>query len=185
MQDWRIVMSDMRTSMNRLDKAKPILLRLLNGSGIMPVEGDDNEVCRLLDLTCGTDYLLTYEQTGTVYGIASRIQTYNPDYGSPYNSFTVRNARESGAPTEYEKRLRAISSGAIYPALTMQAYVNAQTGEIDSLAVARTKDVMEFVHRGLAQERRTGAGMIGQASFYVIYWREFERWGYRMARYPA
>lgn len=177
-------MNDMRVSMARLEKARPIIRRLLHGGEIHPIEGDDNRICKILDQTCGMDYLQVYEDRKLTWGIASRIQTYNPSK-KPWNSFTVRKARASGAATEYEKRRDAIAHGGLYPYLTMQAYVNEHTGEIDSLAIARTVDIMEFVDSGKANERHTNADKIGQAAFFVVYWDEMEKSGYRVLRYNA
>lgn len=123
MANTHAVMSDMRRSMNRVERARPIIANLLNGGEIIPVEGDDNEVCKLLDMTCGTDYLQAYKDKGLVWGVASRIQTVKRGF-KPYNTFTVRKARETGATTEYEKRAYAIKHGGVYPFLTMQAYVD-------------------------------------------------------------
>lgn len=184
MQKWSDVMNDMRVSMARLEKARPIIRRLLNGGEIHPVEGDDNKICQILDQTCGMDYLQVYKDRNLTWGIASRIQTYNPA-SKPFNSFTVRKARESGAATEYEKRRDAIARGGIYPYLTMQAYVNEDTGEIDSLAIARTVDIMDFVDSGKASERHTKADKIGQAAFFVAYWDDLEKSGYKVLRYDA
>ena len=100
-------MQDMRKSMAFVDKAKPIIAKLLKGGEIMQVEGDDNEVCKMLDMTCGTDYFQVYNSLGLAWGVASRVQSINIG-GRPFNTFTVRKARESGVETEYEKRKRAI-----------------------------------------------------------------------------
>ena len=98
MANTQAVMIDMRQSMNRVERARPIIAELLNGGEIIPVEGDDNEVCKLLDMTCGTDYLQAYKDKGLVWGVASRIQIVRNGM-KPYNTFTVRKARESGVST--------------------------------------------------------------------------------------
>jgi hypothetical protein len=94
-------------------------------------------------------------------GIALRIQTIKSPY-KPYNTFTVRNKRQSGAKTEYEKRKYAIESGYLYPYLTVQAYVNEQ-GKLISFAVSKTVDIMDMIGRGLFKSNHTGAAQIGQA----------------------
>ena len=174
---WR---DDMRKSMAFVDNARPIIAQLLNGGRIMQVEGDDNEICRMLDTTCGTDYFQVYEKSGLVYGIASRFQ-----YGKNWASFTVRKARQSGAMTEYEKRRRAIERGGIYPFLTMQAYIDEKTGCVNALGIAKTTDLMEFVDFGLAQEQHTRHDKIGQAAFYVAYWDKMKQAGYNVMVYDT
>ena len=180
------VKDDMRKSMKFVKVAQPILKELLNGGEIMAVEGDDNEICKMLDMTCGTDYFHVYSDGGLVWGVASRVQEYNPDTSSrPYNSFTVRKARDSGTVTEYEKRKKAIENGGVYPYLTMQAYINSKTQEVETLAIVRTQDLMEFVESGWAKERHTGAAQLGQAAFFVAYWDTMERVGYEVWKYSA
>lgn len=175
-----VVMQDMRKSMAFVDKARPIIAGLLNGGYILPVEGDDNEVCKMLDMTCGTDYFQVYKNTGLVYGIASRFQ-----YGKNWASFTVRKARQSGAVTEYEKRKKAIERGGIYPYLTMQAYIDEVSVEVNGLAIVKTTDLMRFVDDGLAYEQHTRQDQIGQAAFYVAYWDKMQRAGYKVLVYDS
>lgn len=178
MANTKAVMSDMRQSMSRVEKAKPIIAQILNGGEIIPVEGDDNEVCKLLDMTCGTDYLQAYKDKGLVWGVASRIQTIKQGY-KPYNTFTVRKARESGAVTEYEKRAYAIKHGGVYPFLTMQAYVDENDNFL-SIGIAKTTDIMDFVEKGLADTNHTGKQQIGQAAFYVCRWSKMQENGYKV-----
>ena len=182
-------MQDMRKSMAFVDVARPIIRGLLNGGETLAVEGDDNEVCRMLDMTCGTDYFHVWDSKGLVWGVASRIQDYNPDADrngrGPFNSFTVRKARASGVKTEYEKRKYAIEHHGVYPYLTMQAYINTKSGEVESLALVRTEDLMDFVDKGLASERHTGAAQTGQAAFFVAYWDEMIQAGYKVLKYSA
>lgn len=172
------VMSDMRQSIQRVNSAAPIIRRLMKGGEIKTVEGDDNEICKLLDMTCGTDYLQVYKELGLVQGVASRVQTIKDGF-RPFNTFTVRKARESGATTEYEKRQYAIKHGGIYPYLTMQMYVS-EDERVLSLGIAKTTDIMEFVEKGYADENHTGKEQIGQSAFYVVRWDEMINKGYKV-----
>ena len=101
-------------------------------------------------------------------------------FSRPFNTFTVRKARASGAKTEYEKRQDAIKHGGVYPYLTMQGYVDKQTGGLMSLAITKTTDLMEFVESGYATERHTGREQIGQAAFYVAAWDKMQQTGYKV-----
>lgn len=171
--------------MKYVEDARPVIEKLLNGQQdkgdrLMSVEGSDDEVCRMLDLTCGTDYFQVYNDRGLVWGIASRMQEVD---SRPFNTFTVRKARESGAKTEYEKRKDAIKRGGVYPFLTMQGYVDKQTENLLSLAIAKTTDIMEFVENGWAITRHTGAEQKGQAFFYVVSWDDMEKHGYKVLRF--
>lgn len=171
------VMQDMRQSMNYLDKARPIIARMLGGGKTMTVEGDDNEVCKILDMTCGTDYIHVYDEKGICWGVASRMQNY-PNQ----RTFTVRKERESGAKTEWEKRKYAILHGGIYPFLTMQGYV--QNGEIVGLAITKTTDLMRFVDTGCAYQQHTRADQKGQATFWVCCWDDMRKQGIKVIEWP-
>ena len=172
-----IVMNDMRKSMSFIEVAKPIIRNLIGGN-IMTVEGSDCEVCQMLDTRCGTDYFQIYSADDVVYGVASRVQ-----YGYPYNTFTVRKRRASGAMTEYDKRRMAIKSGGVYPFLTMQTYVDTNTREINSLAVMKTTDLFDFIEKGYADTNHTKHDKHGQASFYVAHWNKIKECGYQIFVY--
>lgn len=178
MANSQVVMSDMRTSINRVEKAAPIIRQLMNGGEIKTVEGDDNEICKLLDVTCGTDYLQVYKEFGLVQGVASRVQVIKDGF-RPFNTFTVRKARDSGAVTEYEKRQYAIRHGGIYPYLTMQMYVGEDESVL-SVGIAKTTDIMDFVEKGYAKENHTGREQIGQAVFFVCKWSDMKDRGYKV-----
>lgn len=171
----------MHKAMMYVESARPVIKQLLQGGELMAVEGSDDEVCKMLDLTCGTDYFQVYSDTGLVWGIASRMQ----EADRPWNTFTVRKERASGVKTEYEKRADAIKRGGVYPFLTMQGYINRHTGELMSLAIARTIDIMAFIESGLATVRRTGADQKGQATFFVVDWEKLKKAGYRVKVYTA
>lgn len=177
-------LDDMHKAMLYVDKARPVISKLLNGGELLAVEGTDDHVCLMLDTTCGTDYFQVYKQRGLVWGIASRMQEIDTGrFAKPFNTFTVRKARASGAVTEYEKRRLAIQNGGVYPYLTMQGYVDKNSGELMSLGIAKTTDVMDFVDKGLAAVKHTGQEQIGQAQFYVVGWDKFRDAGYTIKTY--
>lgn len=156
-----------------VQKARPYIENMLGGK-LKAVEGDENEICQLLDQTCGTDYLQVYTDKGIVWGVAARTQEIDTArFQRPYNTFTVRKARASGVKTEYEKRRDAINNGGIYPYITVQCYFDKQTQELMSLGIARTVDIMDYVDSGLADVMHTGAAQNGQAEFYVVRWEKF------------
>ena len=173
--DKEYVVKDMHRSMTYLDMARPIITKLIGGHTVA-VEGDKNQVCKILDLNCGIDYLQVYEN-GLCSGIASRFQDY-PNM----RTFTVRKARESGAMTELQKREMALEHGCIYPVWTMQGYV--QHGQIVGLGITNTRSLIWFVNKGYAKPQRTGADQMGQASFFVCEWDEMKRKGIRVIEWP-
>lgn len=172
----QVVRQDMRFSLNRVEAAKPIIKQLLGGGEVMTVEGSDDEICLMLDKNCGIDYFQMYGN-GITWGIGSRFQKIYPGK-YPYNTFTVRKDRQSGERTEFEKREMAIKRNGIYPYLSMQGYYDVTTNEILSLAIARTKDILEIIRRGYYRILRTGTSQIGQAFFYTVDWYAVEKMGY-------
>lgn len=159
-----VVINDMRKSSVIVnDKIKPIIASFWPNWKLIPVEGENNEICKLLDMSCGVDYLLYSQDLSLVYGIASRVQ-----YGVNYRTFTVRKERDGGAVTEYEKRISAIYSNAFYPKFTMQAYIIGDN--VAGLAIVQTKALMKFITDGWAEVKHTNSDKIGQAEFYACKW---------------
>ena len=175
------VMHDLRFSLKQVEKARPIIKKLLKGGEIKAVEGRDDEICLMLDQNCGTDYFQIYgngeKLNGVVWGVGSRFQSVWHG-GKTFDTFTIRLARESGADTEYKKRKLAIERNGIYPFLTMHGYYDEKTGEILSLAIARTKDIWDCIEKGHCDTKKTGQGQVGQATFYVVGWEKFKSLGY-------
>jgi hypothetical protein len=161
--------------MKYMKKAEPYIKAALGGGDILPVEGSDDAVCRLLDLTCGIDYFHVC-MDGLTWGVASRIQS-NCDKG--WNTFTIRTSRDSNMKTEFEKRKQAIEKGGEYPFLTMQGYFDRRDRLI-SLAIARTIDVIECVEKGIGYENHTKADKTGQSFFWCVPWDLMEAEGYKV-----
>lgn len=173
-----VIHADMRKSMKDFKLIEPLLQRLLNGGQSMMVEGDDNAVCRMLDMTCGTDYFHIYDDRKLCWGVASRIQ-----HGTNYRSFTIRKSRENNARTEFEKRKFAIAHGGVYPYLTLQAYIDKDM--VMGLGLAKTTDIIAFIESGNAEENHTGERQIGQAGFYVCKWDRMRDNGFKVYEYRA
>lgn len=147
------------------------------GGELTPVESVTADgMTKTLDVLAGIDAWQVIDGRGYMRGIASRVQEIRPG-GGVWNTFTVRSRRANGAATEYAKRLGAIqqaSEGALYPGLTVQAYVNNfDSGPLLSAAVVRTVDLIMWFERqaekGPLPERRATVGARrGQAEFF--YW---------------
>ena len=170
------VMTDMYNSINALRTATPIIKKLLhfaNGE-IIDVENQDNETCFHLDANCGIDYLLYFKGEGWTRGAAWRSQPVK----QPYDTFTVRKSRDSGSMTEYQKRKDAIENNAIYPYYTLQAYYDENTGELLSLGITKTEDLINCISEGCCKVLHTRSDKIGQAEFYVVPWSELQRLNY-------
>ena len=175
------VKQDMRKSMNVVQLVKPLLFEVLPHRDLIynlyPVEGNDDEICKKLDLTCGIDYILemNYKNGTTImYGVGCRVQWLERD-GRKYHSFTIRKKRESGAPTELEKRIEAKKHDGIYPQLTLHIYAYKDTNEIESFAITKTDNVIKFIQDEFAGTNETGKDKIGQSEFWIIYWSDFKK----------
>ena len=178
----KVVAYDMRWSSDVVEKAEPIIASLLKDGELLKVEGSDNEVLKMLDLTCGIDYYRKTNFNDLVWGIGSRVQVvYDGD--KAWNTFTMRKSRDSGAPTEFEKRKYAIEHGGEYPYLMMHVYVEKSTGEVMSLAIARTSDVIDAIENNIGYQRKTGSDQIGQACFFVVPWSDMLEAGYKVSIY--
>ncbi len=144
---------------------KEPLGKVLGGDRFELIEEIDHDIARQLDRTAGIDAWL-HHHAGLI-GLALRIQ-----YDTFYETFTIRCHRESGAKTEYEKRLDAFHRGALAPTLTVQAYVGRKQNKLIGGAVARTEDLLECIKQGKYRMQSTGDDQIGRASFYVVNWSD-------------
>jgi len=153
---------------------------------LLPVEATTyKEWAKKLDVLAGIDAWLVKEKMGLV-GIASRVQ-WNPkrnnrDY--PYNTFNIRYSRISGANTEYQKRLAAITSGGelLYPFWMCHAYLeNKKIGPLLSLGLVKTTDAIEAIALGLGyNQRNPNDGTI----FKCIPWQSLVSRGYKVLTFP-
>ena len=111
---------------------------LIGGGILRPVESvTTQDFAQELDLVAGIDaWQVIGQPVPSVRGIASRVQ-----WGTPYDSFSVRLSSRFGEPTEFQKRLYALqnqSSGFIYPHITVQAYLDFRHGNLISAAAIET-----------------------------------------------
>jgi hypothetical protein len=116
----------------------PKIIGMCGGGELIPVEGStDTELAKKLDQMAGIDAWQVQAAKG-IRGIASRVQ-----FGAAYGSFTIRAARASGASTELEKRRYALNNpdvGYIFPALTIQAYV--ENDQLIYACIIKTADLI-------------------------------------------
>lgn len=168
-------------SMQILKSAEPVIKKLLNiDEGIiLDVENQNNDVCKHLDLSCGIDYLVYYKTKDWTRSAAWRAQRVLTGM-DVYNTFTIRKERDSGTKTEYEKRKAAIENNAMYPHYTIHAYYDDDSKKLLSLAIGRTKDIIECINKGLTYDKHTGAEQKGQASFWAVKWTTMKQNGYHV-----
>lgn len=158
-----------------------IVIRMLQAVDIFNCEGSTDALKRHLDTSCGTDYFVVHE-SGSTHAVGSRFQEDARQGGRKWETFTIRASRDSGAKTEYEKLVTAIKRDTQRPQLTMQGYIG-EDGKIDRMAVARTKDIIDYIQKVKPEMKHTGADQNGQAWFYPIEWEDFKEHGYPIKIY--
>lgn len=136
------------------------------------------------DTLAGIDAWQLLDDRGYMRGIASRVQAGDRNW----RTFTIRSRRHNGSRTEFEKRLESIRdrrAGAIYPALTIQAYVrDFVRGPLLGAAVVRTLDLFEYldaqIEAGTVETNSTT-----NADFYVLRWPTMVDFGVQVREWPA
>jgi hypothetical protein len=182
----RIIKKDLSISTERFNQiVKPKLKEVLGGE-FLTVEGQTTDKMReILDILSGIDSWHVNKLKG-IRGIASRIQEIDKikyPYSKPFNTFTIRNKRYSGAKTEFEKRKESIEKNYLYPFFTIQAYINKNDNSLLSLAIAKTKDIIDYIIKNNPKTKNTGYEQVGQANFFIIKWTEFKNKNYRIYIY--
>lgn len=155
----------------------PAICKPCGGGQLITLESLSVDIARIMDLHGGVDALQMTPQG--VRGLATRVQWMSTGQ-RPWNSFTIRYKRCTGLETEFEKRLRAIenNSGYIYPALTIQSYLERGSNKLLSAGVVDTKLLYQYIQAGKSEEDyiiRTN-GQDGNA-FLVCYWDKLTRAG--------
>ena len=134
-----------------------IVNELLSGWQLIPVDGRDDTVCRILAKECGIDYLLCSKTA--IYGVTICVQ-----HGKNDRTFIV--SKESIGNDE----------GSLRPYYAMQVYVD--DGKLSGLGLVKTEDLSDFIDEGFAVEREEG-----QAKFYVCNWDDLRLAGYEVKEY--
>ena len=152
-------------------RIKPYLTPKGMGSRIIHTEtGGNDPLYRSMDIDAGMDVWQIVDGRGA-RGIASRVQTIGPG-ATMYPSFTIRYSRDSGAETEYTKRIRAMDGGGYaFPLITCQAYYRNKRDFL-GCAVARTRDIYKAIRLSPDSMRKVNGG--GE-TFLVVWWRDIAR----------
>lgn len=112
---------------------------------------------------------------GQLRGIACRIQVV-PFEKKFFESFSIRLSRNTGVPTEFDRRLKAIQTQAICPTMTVQAYISAE-GILRGAAAVNTKALIDHVINGQAErDYKTVPGSDGHL-FYSVGWYRLQARG--------
>jgi len=104
-----------------------------SGNKIISIEGSSHPVLQMFDKYSGID-AIQITKDNQLRTIAIRVQ-----FGTAWDTFTIRFERHTGAETEYKKRIDAIQNEKLYPNLTLQCYLSDDFKEILSCGIIYTK----------------------------------------------
>lgn len=160
----------------------PEIFKGIGGGKLIPVEGvTTDEMSQKFDTIAGIDFWQIMQDDKGIRGIASRCQPIGKDY----HTFTIRKSLNSGRETEYHKRLRAINGdieGLLYPAITVQAYLDSYDGPLLSIGYIKTKDLYDAIQNNKWPELKN---RYEGNTFLVVDWNKLIDIGYniRVRRY--
>lgn len=140
-----------------MESTEPILNELLSDWQLIPVEGQANTVCRILNNACGINYLL-FSKTA-VYGVISYVT-----YGENTRTFTVSIDNAT------------FDDNSLSPYYTMQVYV--KDDKVIGLGLVKTEDLIDFLESGLALERE-----VEHVKYYACHWDDMNLAGYDVKEY--
>jgi hypothetical protein len=148
----------------------PVILEWVGRGKFIKMEGiKDSQFATLLDTMAGIDGWLI-DKFG-MRGVASRIQVC--ENGKPYNTFTVREERDTGTTTELAKRTIAIETGMyVYPFFTVQAFLTTWDGPSLSVGMTKTVNVIKFIKDGHSYRKPVDNGW-----FRVCRWDKMQDLG--------
>jgi hypothetical protein len=158
------------------DVVWPAIAPALGGGTLDPLEGImDNDTAQRFDMLAGVDAWQWLPSGVGVRGLASRVQWHDPAWRMawPPNTFTVRRSLASGNDTEFWKRLHAIErkdEGLVYPHLTIQAYLDARGGPVNTVAAIRTEDLIRSIDPRPGGTRWTAVR--GGNTMFIARWDE-------------
>lgn len=164
-RDWR---TDLRRSAKAFsDLVWPEICPYIGGGQLRSLELETNNG---LDQAGGID---GYQLLSTgIRTIAQRTQ-FIDDYAKPA-TYTIRQTRQSGAATEYLKRIDAIRCGYDLPALVIQSYVSEERQFVWRLAITHGRPFYEYVFRH-EEHWASHWARDGSAKFMVVPWERICR----------
>lgn len=123
---------------------------------VYPVETiRDSPIAGILDMQAGIDVIVMADNQP--FAISSRVQYLKPPWDS-WDTFTLRSRLRSGAPTELEKRTKAILSGAITPRYHIQGYVTEGSNQLVAAAMVEMDHLIELANYHRHQVRVAPGG---------------------------
>jgi hypothetical protein len=147
----------------------PIIGRHIGGGYLSSAETSKWELPQNLDKHTGLD---VFQVCNDKYRtIASRI-----GYGKDYRSFTIRLRTKTGSDeTEYQKRCAAIDGDWMFPAFTLQAYVDDDLRFL-SCAVIKTVELYAYLRSKPLYKHVILPVSGGNTQFIVARWDDIQKW---------
>lgn len=155
----------------------PLLSQQIGSGELVAVESiADVGFAREFDMMAGIDFWQIVRDRSLMRGIGSRVQWVD----RAWNTFTIRDDRDSGTETEWLKRLRAIlneDEDYLLPALTVHGYVTDEPmGRLLSVGACYTRQLLWFIVNG-KEGVDYGRRRTDNAWFRFVDWRHFAQRG--------
>ncbi|MDX5584303.1 MAG: hypothetical protein QNK20_05150 [Aureibaculum sp.] len=125
---------------------KPYILNKLKYTNeLFSIELDSKKLAKLFDMYAGIDYILFNKKLNKLYGVAARVNFYWKTKGC----LTIRYKRNTGACTEFSKRMASIKSDdSLYPNLTIQVD-SSKDNKPEGGIILRTKDLYLYLDENI------------------------------------
>ena len=162
--------SDAKGSRALFEKFTRRALENLGFKNIHSVENGNEQLENLLDCNGGIDIVGT--KNGDLIFLASRIIKIEPEHGSDYDCFSLRNLRLSGNETEISKLERKIRLGLPRPQYHVQTFID-EILNLATIAIVRTRELVEFISTHKTKTKTTRDG----TEFKLATWQDLTRAG--------
>lgn len=147
--------SDAKGSRALFEKFTRPALEYSGFKNIHSVENGNEQLENLLDRNGGIDVAGTKD--GDLIFLASRVIKIEPEKGSDYDCFSLRNLRLSGNETEISKLERKIRLGLPRPQYHVQTFID-EILNLATIAIVRTRELVQFIitHKTKTKTTRDG-----------------------------
>lgn len=145
------------------------------GAVLHPCENDAHAIPKLLDTSCGIDWLA--EHQGLVKGVSVRAQKHSYAYNQ---TLTVRNSRQRGQnvkESELAKAIKAHEANALTAAYHLHAYVDVDDGPARDLVcwcLARRSELFRWIWENRPYLQQNHTEDVGRGQVQSFYYVRFE-----------
>ena len=133
------------------------------------IESLGESFANLLDMTSGADLFMKMDTN--IYLIALRISVeFYPD------EFTIRYRKNNGIMTEYEKRISAMTCGAIRPFWNIHVHIHDNRL---SMGIVRSDELFTYL-KNMERQGKLHLGRTSDATYCYVSWEELTKAGIKV-----